>query len=100
MSLESPIKGNWWLPGSHRASRPGVLRKLPNDFEVELERAWRDDIMVNLFQREERLTLWGKDRNGKPISAIGAGLMSFSLFSERSPARFSFDTVVRGAHCE
>lgn len=97
--IVEPIKGIWWLPGERRRFRHGVLQQLPSgDFELTLRTAWRHDVMYTVY-KAERLTLLGKDEDGRPISLLSGFLKQFNLpASERSPAAFHFDRVFLGAH--
>ncbi|HKH50064.1 MAG TPA: HEPN domain-containing protein [Thermoanaerobaculia bacterium] len=97
--LVDPIQGIWWLPGEHRRFRHGVLQQLKTGhFELTLRKAWRRDVM-DTVDREERLTLLGKDDTGRPISLSGGFLKEHSLVTpESSPAIFHFDRVFLGAH--
>jgi len=97
--LVGPIQGTWWLPGTRKRFRHGVLQQLPTgDLELTLRTAWHRDVM-DAVDRAERLTLLGKDDAGRPISLSAGFLKEHNLFTpESSPATFHFGRVFLGAH--
>lgn len=97
--LVEPVQGIWWLPGSRRKFRHGVLQQLSTGhFELTLQTAWHRDVMETI-NRAEHLTLLGKDEASRPLSLLSGFLKQYSLsIPEGSHATFHFDRVFLGAH--